>query len=426
MKEEEVDELPFEEHWDVVGISAMTASVQRGYEVAKAFKEKGAKIIFGGIHASVLPDETAQFADAVVVGEAEGIWGEVLTDIQENRLKKIYRSTRPDLSGLPYPLRIKRRSLFGLPPVVLPIMASRGCPHDCEFCCVNNVFGLKQRHIPVDDIIEDIKRSGAKKLMFLDDNIWGNRSYAASLFEKLKPLGVKWIGQASVRSILEDKLFDAAVESGLKGLFVGVESVEPKVLKTIKKSLASIDLYEEAIRRCRNAGVSFHASLIFGLDEQTSDVFDITLDFLIRNSVPSISPNVLTPYPGTRLHERLKQEGRILHTNWAYYDHQMVSFKPKHMQPEELAEKYLDFRQRFFSYSSIIRRGFAQWKVTPIIYLATNFSYRSTTRDYKVRMQKYFEWLRNAEKAGTLDKIEAPDPSSVKTEEPQRASRQAM
>jgi radical SAM superfamily enzyme YgiQ (UPF0313 family) len=394
MCEEEYDPLPMNEHWDVVGITSMTATVQRGYELADHFRQNGARVVIGGIHASVLPEEAALHADAVVVGEAEGTWEEVLADIQKNRLKRIYANGHPSLSGLPHPVRTKRRTLLGLPPTITPIMASRGCPNTCDFCCVHSVYGRRPRHMPVEDIIADIRHSGGKKVIFLDDNIWGNRSYSLKLFKELEKLRVKWIGQASIKSILDDEIFDQAVRSGLTGLFVGVECIEPDVLKKLRKSFATVALFEEAIARCRQAGVFFLASLIFGMDEQTPRVFEHTLDFLIRNSVPAIAPNMLTPYPGTRLHERLRKQGRLLHTNWAYYDHLQVSFQPKNMEPEELAEKYIDFRRRFFSFSSILRRAPAQLRVAPLIYLGTNFAYRMTTREHGKRSRKYFEWLR--------------------------------
>jgi radical SAM superfamily enzyme YgiQ (UPF0313 family) len=167
-------------------------------------------------------------------------------------------------------------------------------------------------------------------------------------------------------------------------------------------------VYEKAIERCRSAGVIFHASLIFGLDEDTPYVFERTLEFLLRNSVPSISPCILTPYPGTPLFERLMRERRILHTNWSYYDHTTVCYQPKNMEPEELAEKYLDFRNRFLSCSSIIQRGYAQLRVAPIVYLCSNLVYRKTTRLMKEHFRNYFKWLHQQKSIPTVDRVEGP------------------
>ena len=404
MVEEEDGLVQTGENWDVVGITAMTATAPRAYDLASIFRRNGAKVILGGIHPSVMPGEAAQFADAVVVGEAEGLWGQVLHDVRHNQLKQFYYNSQPDISRSPLPVRAKRRSILGFPPYVMPIMFSRGCPNDCEFCCVHTVYGRKQRFIPVENIIKDIENNSASRLMFLDDNIGGRRLYAMRLFKELAPLKVGWLGQASARFILDDELFGAAVRSGLKGLFIGVETIEPEASKKMRKSLSSIGLYEKAIKRCRAAGVTFHASLIFGLDEQTPRVFEHTLDFLWRNSVPSVSANILTPYPGTRLFDRLMREERILHTNWSYYDHTMVSFQPRSMTPEELAEKYLDFRRRFFSFSSIARRSLSQLRVTPLIYLGMNLAYRKTTRLLTESYRRYFRWLRAQKKAPVLEK----------------------
>jgi radical SAM superfamily enzyme YgiQ (UPF0313 family) len=343
-----------------------------------------------------------QFADAVVVGEAEGAWQQVLDDARRNKLERIYRNPQPDISGSPTPVRKKRRSVLGFPPYVMPIMASRGCPHECEFCCVHAVYGRKQRHIPVESIVEDIRSSGARRVMFLDDNLGGVRSYALSLFSAVEPLKVRWSGQVTVRFILDDELFGAAVRSGVEALFLGVESIEEEARKTMHK-LPATELHEKAIRRCRTAGVVFHASFIFGLDEQTPLVFERTLDFIIRNSIPSLSANILTPYPGTRLFERLLREGRLLHTNWAYYDHTTVCYQPKNMSPEELAEKYLDFRSKVSSYASIMKRSYAQLHVAPLAYLGMNLAYRKGTKLVKIHFENYFRWLRQRNGVAKLD-----------------------
>jgi len=393
MTEEEFEPLPLDEPWDVVGISAMTAAACRAYELASLLQRNGAKVILGGIHPSVLPFEAARFADAVVVGEAEGVWQQVLRDVQSNQLKKFYYNSEPDISKSPLPVYRRNRSILGLQSYMIPMVASRGCPYDCEFCCVPRVYGRRQRHLSIERITENISRSCAKHVMFLDDNIGGERSYARELLAALKPLSIKWGGQASARFILDDELFEAAVESGLEALFVGVESVESEAQKMGKS--VPLQLVEKAIRRCRSAGVIFHASLIFGRDEDSPRVFERTLEFLLGNSVPSISPCMLTPYPGTPLFERYSRERRILHTNWSYYDHTIVCYQPKNMEPEELAEKYLDFRRRFFSYSSMVQRGFAQLGVAPLIYLVVNLGYRNTTKHMEEHFRNYFNWLRH-------------------------------
>jgi radical SAM superfamily enzyme YgiQ (UPF0313 family) len=396
--EEEFERLPLDDRWDVVGITAMTANALRAYEVASIYRHNGTRVILGGIHPSVLPDEAAKFGDAVVVGEAENVWQQVLYDVKRNQLKKFYYNSQPDLSDSPLPVRPRMRHIFELPSLIMPIMASRGCPYDCEFCCVHKVYGRKQRHMPIKNIVEDIKRTGSRHIMFLDDNLGGERPFTMQLITAIKPLKVSWYGQVSVRFILDDELFDAAVRSGLEAVFVGFESIELAANKRMHKSLPSIELYKKAIERCRSSGVILHASFVFGMDEETPYVFERTLEFLLHNSVPSISPCILTPYPGTPLFERLMGERRILHTNWSYYDHTTVCYQPKNMEPEELAEKYLEFRKSFFSFASIIQRGYAQMRVAPLIYLGSNLGYRKTTNRMKEHYGNYFKWLRRQKK----------------------------
>lgn len=403
MVEEEFDPLPLTSHWDVVGLTAMTANVHRAYQLASRFRRQGAKVVLGGIHASVLPEEGSQHADAVVIGEAEGIWPQVLDDIQHNRLQRFYRNSQPDISASPLPLRKKPRRRLGLPPYVMPIMATRGCPYECEFCSVHRVYGLGQRHMPIERLVADIVRNDPRLIMFLDDNIGASRPYAMQLFEALRPLRKRWCGQASLRFILDEELFRAAVRSGLGALFVGVETIEPDACAAMRKSPGAIALYDRAIARCRAAGVMFHASLIFGLDEQTPQVFERTLEFLMRNHVGSISPNILTPYPGTRLFDRLQREGRILHTNWTYYDHTTVCYQPRGMSPEELSEKYLDFRRRFLSLSSIARRLAAQPGILSLVFLGMNLALRQATKRQANRFREYFAWLHNGRAMPSFD-----------------------
>jgi len=407
MVEEEFDPLPDSERWDVVGLTAMTANVRRAYQLALRFRRHGARVILGGIHPSVMPAEAAQYADAVVIGEAEGVWGRVLHDAQHGRLERFYHNPQPDISASPLPLRNRPRRLLGLPPYVMPIMATRGCPYDCEFCCVRRLYGPGQRHVPIERILADIVRNDPKLIMFLDDNIAATRPYAMQLFRALRPLRKRWCGQASLRFILDEELFRAAVRSGLGALFVGVETIEPDARRAMRKSPATIQQYDQAVERCRAAGVAFHASLIFGLDEQTPRVFEHTLEFLLRNSVPSISPNILTPYPGTRLFDRLQREGRILHTNWAYYDHTTVCYQPKNMSPEELAEGYIDFRRKFLSAASIAKRLPAHWRTMPLLYLAVNVALRRATNRQERRFRDYFAWLRHGRGTPAVEELPA-------------------
>jgi radical SAM superfamily enzyme YgiQ (UPF0313 family) len=344
--EEESEAVPWDEHWDLVGITVMTATAVRAYDLAERFRSRGARVVLGGVHASALPQEACEHADSVVVGEAEALWGQILKDAEANGLEQIYHNSKP--RTLQVPLVRYRTGQRGLTPNLSPVVGSRGCPNACEFCCVPMVCGHRVRRLPVGRVIEQVKRSNADYVAFLDDNMDASREFALELFEALKPLKVKWIGQIPVRAILDEEFFRAAVDSGLKGLFAGFETIDEKAFARFSKSVPVKD-YARAVHTCRNARVFLHASFIFGLDEHDRSIFDRTLEFILTYKVPSISTYLLTPYPGTPLFDRMSHEGRLLHRNWRYYDHLTPVIRPARMSAEELAEGYVRFRESLFS-----------------------------------------------------------------------------
>ncbi|MGC9970021.1 MAG: radical SAM protein [Bryobacteraceae bacterium] len=372
--EEEVEHLNLDEPCDLVGISCMTANAPRAYHLAHEFQRRGRKVVLGGVHPSILPEEAAPHADAVVVGEAEGVWNEVLADASSGVLRRRYHCPDTDL-GTYIPMRkgsFARRNLFN----ILPAMTTRGCPYNCDFCCVSHLFGNRIRHVPVANVVRFIQETGAKKYLFLDDNIIGDPRYARELFAGIKPLGIKWVGQASVSFCRDRELMKLAAASGCGGLFFGVESVSPAQLRKMRKSLKDIALVEDAIQRVRDVGIFFHASLIFGFDEDTKAVFPETLEFLNRNRIGTATFNVLTPYPGTKVYEQFRREDRLLTGDWRYYDHTTVVFRPTNMSPYELQEGKTWVKREFSKLSSILRRLPANL-AHPFIHVAMNLAIRT-------------------------------------------------
>ena len=369
--EEETENIDLEQDCDLVGISCMTANAPRAYELCKEFKRRKKTVILGGVHPTILPEEALKYADCVVVGEAEGVWETLLDDFRNNSLKKIYYDPVPDL-GKYVPKKIQqkgKKTSFNL----VPILTSRGCPYNCDFCCVTNLFGKKIRHIPVENVVRDIKESGAKNFMFLDDNIIGNPSYAKALFKAIKPLNVKWVGQASVSLLVNDtELLQLAAESGCKVLFFGFESVSEERLQSMRKAFKELELLENAIKKIKKMGILIHASMVFGFDSDTKDTFYKTVRFLMKNKVSTVSFNVLTPYPGTKIYEDLKQEDRLITKDWKYYDHNTVVFKPKNMTPYELQIGKINARKKFYRMSSVLKRLSGNL-YSPIIYFAINY-----------------------------------------------------
>jgi len=352
--EEEIEDVNFDEECDLVGISCMTANAPRAYRFAFEFRKRRKKVVLGGIHPTILPDEAMQHADAVVIGEAEGVWEQLLEDVKNGRLQKKYHKSCPSLDRYVH-IRSRRESkkrIFD----IIPVMTTRGCPYRCDFCCVHDIFGPVVRHIPVRNVIRDIVDSGGKTILFLDDNIVGDPVYAKELFMELKPLAIKWGGQASMSLVKNPSLMKLAVESGCGALFFGLESVSKSQLAKMRKSAKSVEETEEEIKKIRGAGIYFHPSMIFGFDEDTKDIFPETLDFLERNRISSASLNVLTPYPGTKVYRQFIEEGRLITLDWKYYNHSTTVFRPKHMTPFELQSGRLWTLTEFVKISSVLKR----------------------------------------------------------------------
>jgi radical SAM superfamily enzyme YgiQ (UPF0313 family) len=373
----------------------MTANAPRAYYLTQEFKKRGKTVVLGGVHPTILPDEALQYADSVVIGEAEGVWHQLLKDFQNNNLKKKYHQPEPDISTyVPKNFSsLKSRRLFN----IIPIMTTRGCPYDCDFCCVTDLFGKKIRHLPISNVIRDIKESKARNFMFLDDNIIGDKKYAKELFEALIPLNIHWVGQASISFAKDNELMQLAADSGCKNLFIGLESVCEEQMRALKKSYKELHDLEQALKRIRKMGILIHASMIFGFDDDTKNTFNNTLNFLIKNRISTVSFNILTPYPGTRTYSELKKEGRILTTDWQYYDHNTVVFRPKKMSPIELQVGKTNTRKRFYKTSCVLKRLWGNLD-NPFIYLIMNYGHMKQVKVEEKRIPLLRSTLQELEK----------------------------
>ncbi len=376
--EEELEDINFDEECDLIGISCMTANAPRAYFISQQFRKRGKKVVLGGVHPTILPNEALNYADSVVIGEAEGVWEQLLEDFKNRKLKKIYQVKNPSLERYIYTKskNSRKKILFN----IIPIMTTRGCPYSCEFCCVHDLFGKRLRHAPVKNVVRDIEESNGKIFMFLDDNIIGNPKYAKELFTAIKPLNIRWAGQASISFSKNIELMKLAKESGCGALFFGLETVSKNQLKEMRKSIKDINELEEAIKKIKDIGIHFHASMVFGFDNDTKNTFCETLQFLNKNKIGTASFNILTPYPGTKLYDRLKRENRILTEDWKYYDHNTVVFKPEMLTPKELHEGRIWIKKEFTKISSTLRR--LPYNLShPLLHLALNIGARKSTKD---------------------------------------------
>jgi radical SAM superfamily enzyme YgiQ (UPF0313 family) len=304
----------------------------------------------------VLPKEAISHADAVVIGEAEGSWPALVENFRKNSLKKFYSSHPVDLAKAVLPRRdlgIDKRILGLRWP---GIYTTRGCPYNCEFCSVSEVYGRKIRHLPVSRVIEDINNAKSKIFIFLDDNVVADPKYSKNLFQALAPMNIQWGSQSTIKIAQDDELLKLCRLSGCRALFIGLESVSPVTMSMMRKTLENTKAVEDTIKKIQDAGILFHPSFVFGFDDHTPAIFDETLEFLYKNKIATATFNILTPYPSTKLYARLKREQRIITEDWSKYDHSTVVFRPKKMTEKELAEGYFQFKKEFYSLSKLCKR----------------------------------------------------------------------
>lgn len=353
--DETVDKIDFNMDVDLVGISVMTYHAPRAYEISERFRKRGVKVVLGGIHPSAMPEEAGRHADAVVVGEADETWPILLADLKRGDLKPLYRQMGlPSLENLPFQrLDLLKPSAYMTNNC---IQTSRGCPHGCDFCSVTNFFGKTYRYRPVSDVIKEVESLPGDYLVFVDDNIVGNRRYAKELFTALKPLKKRWGSQCSLSLANDPELLKLAAESGCGAMFVGIETLSQANLLGVNKGFNKVSSYEESIKRFHDSGIMLNAGIIFGFDNDDESVFEKTFNFLAKNYVGLVLFSILTPLPGTGFYKKVDREGRIFDRDWTHYDGRHIVFKPKLMTPDALQDGlYWTYRQ-FYSYGSIFKR----------------------------------------------------------------------
>ena len=373
------EKVNFDGDFDVVGISIMTQTSIRGYQIANEFKKRGKIVVFGGIHATAMPEEAILFGNAVVIGEAEGLWEIVLEDIKHHRLKPFYKLDQlPDLQSHVRPRRDLIKCSSGKFSIA-PIETTRGCPYNCDFCTVSRFFGTKQRHKPIHDIITDIESCKEKNFFFLDDNITGDKRYAKELFREMIPQNKVWVGQASIQVANDPELLKLAYKSGCRALLIGFESMSDAGINQYRKTLKTIDENVLAVKKLQDNGIMTMASLIFGLDTDTPEVFEVAHDFLTRSKAAFFQACVMTPYPGTPVFNKLRSEGRILTDDWRRFDASKVIIRPENIAPEKLLEEYDKIKWHFYSNLSIFKRSYPNIKIgffEALLYLTLNKGYQ--------------------------------------------------
>jgi len=357
--DESLSGIDFHQEVDLVAITAITPLAPRGYEIADQFRRRGVRVVMGGIHASWLPEEAKAHADSVAIGEADETWPIILRDAEKGELKPFYRQQeRTSLNHLPLP----RRDLLPRKGYLFQnlIQTTRGCPYDCEFCSVTALHGRTYRMRPVSEIEKELQSLGRSKayIFFVDDNIVGNLSHTKDLLTMLSHYRLRWVSQGPIHIAENEEIISLMARAGCHGLFIGFESLRQENLSLMGKRMNRIEAYGKAIRRLHDEGIGVYGSFVFGYDYDDLSVFDEFLEFAERNRIEGAFLPVLTPFPGTRIYQRLKQEGRILTEDWSKYDMATVVFQPKRMAVEELQEGFWRVNRSFYSLPSMLKRIF--------------------------------------------------------------------
>ena len=363
IQDEHVETLDIDDEPDLVVIQVYITSAYRAYHLADHYRQKGAYVCLGGLHITSLPGEAAQHADTIFIGPGEDTWPAFLADYRAGRPARAYRSPVRTLLGIP-PIRrdLIKRHLYLVPN---SIVVSRGCPHTCDFCYKEAFFqGGKSFYTQtIDDALAEIERLPGRHLYFLDDHLFGNPRFAASLFDAMQGMGRLWQAAGTVQSVLlPGGLLEKAVVSGLSSLFVGFETLNPLNLKAQHKLQNLNRDYNAAIRRLHDLGVMINGSFVFGMDDDDETVFERTVEWAVCQGVETATFHILTPYPGTALYERLAAAGRISSHNWDLYDTRHVVFQPLKLSPEILEAGYWRAYRDFYRWGSIFRSAWAQAK----------------------------------------------------------------
>ena len=363
--DESVESIDFNAKADLVGITCMTPLAPRAYEICEKFRERGVPVVIGGIHASLMNEEASEYADAVVIGEAETIWKNVLEDFEKGNLQKVYRvSERPDIEHLPAP----RRDLLTKKYFVQTVQTSRGCPFNCSFCSVTLFNGGKYRLRNIDKVIDEINGIKDKRIFIIDDNVVGSGQQsierAFKLFDRLKDTGKEWGGQTCLNIVEHDDLLKAASKSGAKAFLIGLESIQPETLSSYNKKVnlrPATKNFKDAVKKIHDHGIAIVAGIMFGSDHDTKDTFERTVEFILDAQLDAVQLSVQTPLPGTALYKKLAEENRILlddyPKDWEFYNLFEPVYQPCNMTPTELYDGLVSSYKCVSSPGASLKRG---------------------------------------------------------------------
>jgi len=355
---ETVEDIPFDEPWDIVGITGMGSGIVRAWQIADEFRDRGVPVVIGGIAATLSePEWILEHADALVRGEAEDTWPTVIADAAAGRLEPIYDAPPFPIDRIPVP----RYELMNTPYMGRwrPVQATRGCPFTCSFCSITAFFKQRYRKRPVDDVVRDVreaKRHGTRYIAFVDDNIGVDWDYCTELWEALIPENIIWMSQCSLHLSERPDMMKLAYASGCRLLSVGIESTNPESLRDIDKEWNRPARYREAIEALRAHGIDISTEMMIGLDSDDEGVFERTYRFVMESSISVPRVHILTPVPGTPLFDEMDKAGRLLDFDFGRFSGGKVVFRPKNFDPDRLQAEYWKLYERLFSWRNILKR----------------------------------------------------------------------
>ena len=358
---ETVEKIPFDDVWDIIGITGMGSGTVRAWQIADEFKKRGSKavIVLGGIGPSLLdPDISLKHVDTIVIGEAEKIWPELIKDFEKGELKRIYiMDSPPQINDIPTP----RYDLINTKKIgfMRTLQATRGCPMRCEFCSISAFFEGSYRKMSVANVIQNIrtaKKTGSRYFAFLDDNIYGDQKYCEELFEALIPEKIIWVSQCSINITKNPDILKLARQSGCRILSFGLESIEPSSLEVLNKSWNHPEEYKNSFCITREHGIEVAVSMMLGADGDTISTFQNVYNFIMDNHIVLPKLYILTPMPGTPLYDSLKAQNRIITEDLIKYTGGFVVYKPNKISADSLEKKYWELYSKLHSYVNIIER----------------------------------------------------------------------
>jgi len=404
--DEGIEDVDLNLQADLIGITVITSSSVRAYELADHFRARGIPVVLGGPHVTLIPEDAQPHADSIVVGYAEDTWPQLLRDFAAGRMKSRYdQSPNLSLANRPFPKREMMKRQHYLTTHVFE--ATRGCVHSCDFCVVPSAWGIKPYFKPVEDVVADIEQHWGSRIIFIDLNLISDKDYAAKLFEALIPLKVRWFGLTTTLLGNDIPLLELASRSGCTGLLMGFESITPENLKRSLKGFNSPAKYKELTQLLHRYGITLMACFTFGLDSDTPGIFMQTARFAIDAGIDLPRYAIVTPFPNTGFYKRLESEGRILTKNWELYDAQHVVFQPAQMTPQQLYDGHEKAWKYTYSYSAMATRYLKSRIQTPVWWVA-NLGYRF----YSHHLKDFYncDWITDQlEKKQTLPVLASAD-----------------